>query len=137
MNQQQLWRLGIITGAALLGACQSSVPNVHGQHEYSLEQTCPTLLNLKVGEVLVFRAPENPSTGYQWQLLQPLKLFKAQQGYSSTAKQKSVVGAGGEKTFYFKADQPGEELIQLAYIRAWEHQAPQPGQLWQCRVRVS
>ena len=46
-----------------------------------------------------------------------------------------MVGVGGEKTFRFVAQQPGQELIELVHVRAWETNK-QPEQQWQCRIRV-
>ncbi|WP_445114876.1 protease inhibitor I42 family protein [Acinetobacter sp. WZC-1] len=126
----------VVLGAGL-SACQSSSPTLDGRtHEYALTQKCPTLLEMKVGENLVFNAPENPSTGYQWQLVQPLKLFKTEETYLQNEAEEAVVGAGGEKTFRFHAETAGQELIELVYVRAWES-SKQPEQQWQCRVRVS
>lgn len=91
---------------------------------------------MEVGETLEFTVPENPSTGYQWQLLKPLDLFKTEETYQHTEAEEGMVGVGGEKVFRFVAQKPGQELIDLVYVRPWEsHQ--QAEQQWQCRIRVS
>lgn len=120
-----------------LSACQSSSTNVPEKtHHYTLKQKCPTLLVMDVGETLQFNVPENPTTGYQWQLLQPLKLFKAEETYQQQEAQEGMVGVGGEKTFRFVAQKPGQELIELVHIRSWETNK-QPEQQWQCRIRIN
>lgn len=120
-----------------LAACQSSTTNVVDKtHHYSLMQKCPTLLVMNVGETLQFNVAENPSTGYQWQLLQPLKLFKTEEHYQQQDAEEGAVGVGGEKTFRFVAEKPGQELIELVHLRSWETNK-QPEQQWQCRIRVS
>lgn len=120
-----------------LSACQSSSTNVPEKtHHYTLKQKCPTLLVMDVGETLQFNVPENPTTGYQWQLLQPLKLFKAEETYQQQEAQQGMVGVGGEKTFRFVALKPGQELIELVQIRSWETNK-QPEQQWQCRIRIN
>lgn len=96
-----------------LVACQSPNPSVGKTHEYTLKQKCPTLMDMKVGEVLLFNAPENPSTGYQWQLLQPLKIFKTEETYLQNDSEEGAVGVGGTKTFRFTAEKPGH--------RPWRH----------------
>lgn len=127
---------GVMTALALTG-CQSSTPQGEGQmHHYTLTQKCPSLMVMKVGETLVFNAPENPSTGFQWQLLQPLKLFKVEQSYLASEAEEGIPEAGGEKSFRFRAEKPGQELIELVHIRSWET-TKQPEQQWQCRVRIS
>lgn len=127
---------GVMAALALTG-CQSSTPQGEGQmHHYTLAQKCPSLMVMKVGETLVFNAPENPSTGFQWQLLQPLKLFKVEESYLAGEVEEGMLGVGGEKSFRFHAEKPGQELIELVHVRAWET-TQQPEQQWQCRVRIS
>lgn len=120
-----------------LAACQSSTTNaVEKTHHYTLNQKCPTLLVMNVGETLQFNVPENPSTAFQWQLLQPLKLFKTEENYQQKEAEEGAVGVGGEKSFRFVAEKPGQELIELVHLRSWETNK-QPEQQWQCRIRVS
>ena len=136
-NLKQLAGIVVLGSSLLLTACQSPSTAVKPKmHHYSLGQTCPTLLDVKVGETIHFHAPENPSTGYQWVLVQPLKLFKTEESYQQKEAEEGMVGVGGEKNFHFVAEKPGQELIELAHVRAWESNK-QPEQQWQCRVRVS
>lgn len=126
----------LMTSVGLV-ACQSPSSSVKLEtHHFSLGQKCPSLLDMKVGETLNFQAPENPSTGYQWKLLQPLKLFKTEELYQQKEAEEGAVGVGGEKNFHFKAEKPGQELIELVHVRSWES-SQQPEQQWQCRVRIS
>lgn len=119
-----------------MSACHAPSSTVVKTHEYTAEQKCATLKNMKVGEVLVFNAPENPGTGYQWKLLQPLKFFKTEETYLPSSADEKVVGAAGTKTFRFTAEQPGQDYIELVHVRAWES-SKEPDQKWQCRIRVS
>lgn len=120
-----------------LSACQSSNPMIEGKtHEYLLNQKCPTLLVMKVGETLKFSVTENPSTGYQWQLVQPLKIFKTEESFLTHDVAEGAVGIGGTKIFKFKAEKPGQDLIELVHVRSWES-SKQPDQQWLCRIRVS
>ena len=120
-----------------LTACQSTSPTIDGKtHEYSLKQKCPALLEMNVGEVLVFSTEENPTTGYQWKVLEPLSNFKVEETYLQNEVEEGVVGAGGIKTFRFVAEKPGQQLIKLAHMRPWEA-TEQPTQTWQCRIRIS
>lgn len=92
-------------------------------------------LMVKVGESIRFTAPANPTTGYQWQLLQPLQLFKVSETYQPQKVAPHVVGAGGQICFEFIAQHVGSEQIQLVYIRPWEKYA-QAVESWQCHVEV-
>lgn len=127
---------GLVFLSLGMSACHAPSSAVIKTHEYTIEQKCPTLKNMKVGEVLVFNVPENPSTGYQWQLLQPLKIFKTEETYLQSDADKKAVGVAGTKTFRFTAEQPGQDYIELVHVRAWES-SQQADQKWQCRIRVS
>lgn len=133
---------GLFIAVLTLGisACQSSSPTVDGQtHEYTLKQKCPALLELDRGESIVLNLPENPSTGYQWQLMKPVNLFKVEEVYVETEAKDHHVGVAGVKTFTFTAEQAGQDEINLVYVRPWElkDQSILPEEQWLCRVRVS
>lgn len=127
---------GLVILSMAMSACHAPSNPVVKTHEYIIEQKCPTLKNMKVGEVLIFNASENPSTGYQWQLLEPLKIFKTEETYLQNNSDEKAVGVSGTKTFRFTAEKPGQDYIQLVHVRAWES-SQQPDQKWLCRIRVS
>lgn len=122
-----------------LGACQlmsAASPAVQAKtFEFNLEKNCPDDLNVHVGDVIVFSAPENASTGYQWSLVKPLNNFKTEESYLQNHAPAGIVGVGGVKSYRFTAVKSGQADIQLAYSRAWENK--QPASQWQCRVTVS
>lgn len=126
----------LLMGMILTG-CQSSSPTIDGKtHQYSVKQHCPALMEMKVGEIVEFSAPENPSTGYQWQLLQPLKNFELEETYLQNEAEEGAIGVGGTKVFRFTALKAGHDYIELVHIRPWES-SKQPDQQWQCRIRIS
>ncbi|CAB1223185.1 Chagasin family peptidase inhibitor I42 [Acinetobacter bouvetii] len=125
-----------ILGLSMAG-CSSMSPTVDGKtHVYSLKQKCPTLLDMKVGQTLELTLPENPSTGYIWQVAQPQNILKVEEIYQQdqVKSQQPMVGVGGQKLFRFTALQPGEEWVHVKHGRAWEQNAIDE---WSCRVRVS
>lgn len=127
---------GLILGFTLVG-CSSVSPTVDGKtHVYSLEQQCPTLLEMNVGQTLELTLPENPTTGYIWQVAKPQNILKVEEIYQQDPlkSQQPMLGAGGKKLFRFTALQPGEEWIHVKHSRAWEQN---PMDEWRCRVRVS
>lgn len=74
---------------------------------------------LAKGETLSVVLAGNPTTGYQWTVvendadrLQPLEPF-----YEADS---NAIGSGGVYTFRFKALQAGTSLLRMAYGRAWE-----------------
>ncbi|MBF7688430.1 protease inhibitor I42 family protein [Acinetobacter rathckeae] len=131
-------RKGVLCISLLLSACHGTSPTVDGKtHVFTLKQKCPALLQMKVGQSLMFHAPENPSTGYQWQITKPLSNFNVEQSEQKPkTEQPDMVGQPTEKIFQFYATQAGEEEISLSYIRPWETTAP-PVERWVCRVRIS
>ena len=123
-----------------LTACQSTGSTVDGKtHQYTLTQKCPALLEIDQGEVIVVTLPENPSTGYQWQLAKPITLLKTEETYLAGEAKAGMVGVAGKKIFKFTAEKLGQDEIHLVYVRPWEvkDSSMQGVEQWQCRVRVS
>lgn len=63
----------------------------------------------------------NPSTGYQWELAQPLdetKLKLVDSFYREP--QTDRVGAAGVQLWLFRALASGETTISMKYVRPWE-----------------
>ncbi|KAA8733831.1 protease inhibitor I42 family protein [Acinetobacter qingfengensis] len=128
--------LGAICLTLLLSGCATTVtkPSADVKQQFKLGQNCVQPVNLKVGEKISFSAAENPTTGYGWQLQQPLNYLTANSQYVADPVEKQIVGSGGTRTFYFTATQSGQENIQLAYVRSWAKD--QPAQSWQCQVNI-
>ena len=123
-----------------LTACQSTGSTVDGKtHQYTLTQKCPALLEIDQGEVIMVTLPENPSTGYQWQLAKPITLLKTEETYLAGEAKAGMVGVPGKKIFKFTAEKLGQDEIHLVYVRPWEvkDSSMQGVEQWQCRVRVS
>jgi inhibitor of cysteine peptidase len=77
----------------------------------------------QIGDLIEIRLPENPTTGYRWQL-PPLdggatvELESDEYDVSSPA-----VGSGGLRRLSFRAVREGACTIDLHYRRSWEKQA--------------
>lgn len=78
---------------------------------------------LQVGERLVARLPENPSTGYTWAIDETDRRLLTLDSTDYTAPVEGSVGARGQRTFTFTARQPGEVALKLKYWRFWEGDA--------------
>lgn len=104
------------------------------KQKFHLGEACPTGLSLAVGEKIEFSAPENATTGYQWQLKTPLNNLNVTTHYVADAKEPAMVGSGGVRHFDFVAKKAGTETIQLDYVRSWEKN--KPAESWQCQVTV-
>jgi len=81
-----------------------------------------SIVQMQAGEELVISLDSNPTTGYSWQLTEPLSGIMAQQGEVAFTQQgeEGLVGAGGVEVFRFTAEQAGTAIIQLGYLRVWE-----------------
>lgn len=131
-------RMGLSGCVVALGlsACTGMNSSIDGQtFKFTAQQQCPALLEMDVGQTLELQLNENLSTGYQWSLVEPLKLFDVESIYhTAEASSSAQVGQGGQKIFYFQAIKAGQELLHVKHARAWEKTAIQE---WQCRVRIS
>lgn len=78
----------------------------------------------------------NPTTGYSWQLAEPLDesmLILVSREYEQSKKEgekkegeegEAMVGVGGEEVWTFRAVGEGETEISLKYVRPWEATTP-------------
>ena len=85
------------------------------------------LIELKRGQQLSIRLPENPTTGYRWEIdSTTVGLKEATQEIitfeSSTfaPASSSGIGEGGERTFLFKVANVGKTQLQLKNWQPWE-----------------
>lgn len=104
------------------------------KQSFHLGEACPANLSVAIGEKIGFSAPENATTGYQWQLKNPLNNLSASSHYVADTKDQATVGSGGIRHFEFVAKKAGTETIQLDYVRAWEKD--KPAESWQCQVNI-
>ncbi len=78
---------------------------------------------LSQDDIISIRLDENPSTGYQWEV----EAFDARivelQNSDYTRATGTGVGAGGIRTFTFKARSLGTVEIRLKLRRAWESES--------------
>ncbi len=80
-------------------------------------------LELKPGEELEIHLPENPTTGYRWHLAsEETRIVDLVDDQLKPSSQRP--GAGGERSWRFRAVRPGAARIELASRRSWEAGAP-------------
>ncbi len=74
-----------------------------------------------IGQTIVLTLESNATTGYSWQLTDPVdsKVVKfISDNY--VAPESNLVGAGGVEEWTFKAVGKGKTKIKLEYVRPWE-----------------
>jgi len=77
-----------------------------------------TTVAVALGDVLAVRLPENPTTGYVWTIESANALLELLE--SAYRVEGDAVGAGGTRTFRFRAVQAGAGDVHLRLARAWE-----------------
>ena len=75
---------------------------------------------LRVGERLKVRLPENPTTGFTWAIDETNSRLLALDGTEFTEPTEGSIGARGQRIFTFTTLQPGEVALKLKYWRFWE-----------------
>lgn len=82
-------------------------------------------LTVPRGETFTIVVAANPTTGYGWQLAEPLDgrvLQLVTTEYQNAAS--ALDGAGGREIWRFVALQAGTTTIALKYVRPWEKDRP-------------
>lgn len=76
------------------------------------------------GKIFTLTLRSNPTTGYVWQLTEPLNKGVVQLvSHEYRGDKTGLAGAGGREIWTFKAVAPGEAAIDLKYVRPWETKA--------------
>jgi len=78
-----------------------------------------------VGDDVIVRLPENPTTGYQWRIDElPTMLNLLSTDFMIAAE--PAPGAGGQRIIRFRATRSGVARVRMVLARSWEtHAAPQ------------
>ncbi len=91
-----------------------------------------------VGQNLVLALPSNPTTGFDWHVIDyaPSILEQTDVSFKPAGTQGlTLEGSGGTKVYTFRATEPGESVLALVYKRTWE--AGTPAQTFSVKVLVS
>ena len=77
----------------------------------------PKLIRLKVGANEKLSLPSNPTTGYEWTVVQAPSFVKVTK--EDYVQLHAGVGAGGSEEFAIKANARGEGVVSLRYSQPW------------------
>lgn len=93
-------------------------------------------MDMRVGDTLELSFESNPTTGYQWEVVELNPAVLRQVGEAEfVAPTTDLLGAPGVEVFRFEAVAPGETLLKLIYHRAFEPDVP-PEQTYQVNIIV-
>lgn len=130
MIKSLLSATGIVGGAFLLSACSSSAPNTEASTAVqptplvvTNQESCQNI-TLKPAQPLVVRFESNPSTGYQWSLLQESSILQLESSHfiapRSDDSNPPLVGAPGVHEWQFSPRQTGVDTLVFTYQQPWE-----------------
>ena len=115
--------LGVTWGEAHFRLGDMTVPAIHDVTTVASAQVVGpgdkgSTVTVSVGTAIEIRLPENPTTGYKWELV-PIIGLPALTSDKYVLQGKSV-GAGGERCFTITPLGFGHAEIRLFHRRAWE-----------------
>jgi len=84
------------------------------------------IICLKKGAILEIILGTNPSTGYEWSIvnIDSTKLKIVSESYIANQVNRDVVGSGGDKIYLLKTISKGNTAIELIYFRSFEKEIP-------------
>jgi inhibitor of cysteine peptidase len=78
-------------------------------------------LHAAVGDDVLLRLPENPTTGYRWEFSLPAGLSQAADDFAAAG---GAPGGGGERVVRLQATAPGRHTVTAALRRSWDAGGP-------------
>ncbi|MGJ5895399.1 protease inhibitor I42 family protein [Streptomyces niveiscabiei] len=97
-----------------------------------------SLVRVRAGDDVVVELPENPSTGYRWEITGIEGLDVTGDDHTPAPPGPAgaeLVGAGGTRVLRLRAEKAGEGRLELAYRRPWEAEGENEGE-YALRVTV-
>lgn len=79
-------------------------------------------IEVKVGQNFIISLDENPSNGYTWQEEFDARFLELVENKYEPSSETGVVGAGGKRSFKFKALKEGETEVTMTLKRACEEE---------------
>ena len=79
------------------------------------------VIETKVGDTFMITLGSNGTTGYEWQIAEPInKSLLEFKGSKYIAPETKLVGAPGKEEWTFKAIAAGKAGVLFKYVRPWE-----------------
>lgn len=88
---------------------------------------------IRSGEAFRIILPENPSTGYQWNMTFPEEIVLQSEAFEPAPGSEGLVGAGGTRTWLVHIEATGIYQISGKYARPWE---PDPVDTFSVTIEV-
>ena len=83
-------------------------------------------IKTKVGEEFTITLESNRTTGYGWELAEPLdgSIVKLINSDYKQPQDVRLIGKGGKEVWTFKAVGQGKTKVSMKYVRSWEKDTP-------------
>lgn len=107
---------GIAVLLLMLAGCEKKVNVAYDMNGSALE--------LVKGQTMVLILESNPTTGYDWEIINLDAAVLKQAGEVDYKSDSMLTGSGGMDTWTFEAVGSGETHLQLIYHRSWEKDTP-------------
>ena len=109
--------VALASAAALLAACGGSGGATIEVTEADTNKT----VTATVGDEVSVTLKENPTTGYEWNMIAGPGLTAVSDDFIGPSPSPSpMMGAGGVHTWVYKVDQAGTLTLTGVYARSWE-----------------
>ena len=108
----------IILGLIILGIAFSPISAAKSKKSIDSHR-----IKVRPGHSFKITLPSNPTTGYMWQIQNPIdkkRLIIVNKTFAP--KNKKLAGSPGNEVWQFKALKKGTIYIELAYKRSWENE---------------
>jgi inhibitor of cysteine peptidase len=80
-----------------------------------------SMIELKEGQVVSITLEANPTTGYTWEIVEPLNEHVMRQvGEIEFKPESEAIGAGGVQIIRLEVVNAGQTALKLVYHRPWE-----------------
>ncbi len=101
------------------GPAQTPVPSIPKYLAFS-QLDNDTTAGVHSRDIITVRLPENPTTGYRWNITTSPGLVTLDDTYIYTSPEGRMTGAGGIRFLTLDPETTGTERISAVYKRSWE-----------------
>jgi inhibitor of cysteine peptidase len=115
--------LAVAAAALLVAGCVGPVSDDRVRVGEAANQT---EVRLRTGQLLEVSLPGNATTGFDWILngRPPSRLTTVSDTYEPDPASTGAAGAGGVRTFVYRASEEGTGTLRLIYARSFEPDVP-------------
>jgi predicted secreted protein len=115
----------------------------HAEFEGKMEDNSATItvteedseVELYCGDMLIVRLAVRPGTGYSWQIVENDPELLSPQGEPEFESESGEPGGTEYQVFRFRAEEEGDVLLELHYVRSWEEEE-EPEKIYSLEVKI-